>query len=274
MVAAAGLLLFSQGRSFVKGGAMALFSLVVLGLLCMPTNRADKERHLLVVVQPQIESPAPQIRPDPIPQHELTRELAQQPALQPQFSQPLRIDPEPPPEIRRLAPGLRLKPGGSPWEMHPMQSEVNNFPRTNKAGGPGGAPFAKVDLKRRPVLGFLWNTSMWEGGSTLADLTPVYVADEDEMPGLGPEPSVVAKKGYAVGGINVSAVKVVRGVQIVFMKLDGDRLKPDDQYVSDWIGTKVSDSTTALTTDGKIAIGVFGNQGLVLDSVGLVLRDN
>lgn len=248
---------------------MALFSLVVLGLLCLQPDGMDKGANAPIAVQqPAMPVPTPQIRQDPIPQYEPPKEfvhhLEQQ---QPQFQQQPRMDSQPPAEFGRTPSRLRLGQDGAMPEMDHLQ-------RTDKAGGPGGAAYSIVDNQRRPVRGFRWKMSTWFKEPTLAELTPVYEAREAPTSELEAEPFLVmAKEGYAVGGINVIADKFVRGVQVIFMKLDGDRLNPEDKYSSDWIGAETSESTATLTNDGKMVIGVFGGKGAVMDSIGLILDD-
>ena len=85
---------------------------------------------------------------------------------------------------------------------------------------------------------------------------------------------VMAKPGYAVGGVNIEASPYVAGFQVIFMRLDGKRLKPSDSYTSDWIrAAKEKPSETATyRTDGKRVIGIHGNNGAVVNTFGLIFQ--
>lgn len=73
---------------------------------------------------------------------------------------------------------------------------------------------------------------------------------------------VVAKHGYAVGGITVSNRfgYDMGGLSVRFMKINGDRLDPADAYESDWIGTPAADRKTYLGGEGEPVIGVIGRE--------------
>jgi hypothetical protein len=82
----------------------------------------------------------------------------------------------------------------------------------------------------------------------------------------------MAKKGYAVAGLEVKTNPYVAAVRVVFMRLDDDGdLDTDDTYKSAWIG-QAAGSAQTLGGDGKTVIGVYGRRAIVLDAVGLILE--
>ncbi len=82
-----------------------------------------------------------------------------------------------------------------------------------------------------------------------------------------------AKEGYAVGAIVVKAGDRVDGFRVVFMRIKGDRLDPNDKYESRWVGGRGGRAETLLGGDGKPVIGIHGRCGDDLDSIGLIQDD-
>ena len=76
---------------------------------------------------------------------------------------------------------------------------------------------------------------------------------------------VEARAGYAVGGIKGNG----RGFKIVFMRIEGTRLNPTDRYESEWLGGQGGEETL-LGGDGRPVVGIFGQAGGMVDSLGLV----
>jgi hypothetical protein len=48
------------------------------------------------------------------------------------------------------------------------------------------------------------------------------------------------------------------GIQIVYMKVDGNRLDPQESYVSPWLGTQTDGELQRLLSKGTPYIGVSG----------------
>lgn len=83
---------------------------------------------------------------------------------------------------------------------------------------------------------------------------------------------VVAKHGYAVGGITVANRSDLGGLSVRFMKITGDRLDPADAYDSDWIGVPAADRKTYLGGEGEPVIGIIGRESYVnCTGLGLIL---
>src|SRR5208283_1396485 len=61
---------------------------------------------------------------------------------------------------------------------------------------------------------------------------------------------VKARKGYAVGAINVRTGFGIDGFAVTFMKLEKGRLDPDQSYDSDWLGGHVGGGATRLGGSG------------------------
>jgi hypothetical protein len=159
---------------------------------------------------------------------------------------------------------------GQPTEPAPPVDPaklVASMPHSDRIGGSGGEPYAVIDEQHLPVLGFRYRTGDWGGMPAMAVVQPLYTTD------AGPNTEgevVLAKPGYAVGGLTVNADDVVRGIQVLFMRVEGDKLNPADNYQSDWLGTPPTAASTTLTGIGKKVLGVFGSKSTTLDSIGLL----
>jgi hypothetical protein len=101
-------------------------------------------------------------------------------------------------------------------------------------------------------------------GGALQAVQPVYqLEDRYELgkrhgsPG-GNEVQVLAKPGYAVGGLRIRSGLVLNALQLVFMRLEGNKLNPRDNYESDWIGSEGGGPAEFLG-EGRALAGVFGN---------------
>jgi hypothetical protein len=136
------------------------------------------------------------------------------------------------------------------------------------AGGKGGVPFAFADSEQRMAVGFRYALGSWAGQPALRLLEPLY-----ERPAAQRNGEVVAREGFAVGGLNANAGQYVHAVQIVFVRVTPNgKLDPSDSYTSDWLGTKTDATTTELDGRGTPVIGVHGRKAAVVDAIGLVLK--
>src|SRR5204863_4830275 len=88
-----------------------------------------------------------------------------------------------------------------------------------------------------------------------------------------PVKEVVAKPGYAVGGlVSGGAEGMARGkaFKVVFMRIAGTGLDPADSYQSPWQGEKGSGAEVKLGGDGSYIIGIQGRCATDIDAFGLV----
>ena len=131
----------------------------------------------------------------------------------------------------------------------------------------GGSPRRTGD-KDKPLLGFNYSMGDWAGGPCLAKLLPIYSTN---APPSG-QTQVLAKPGYAAAGLQVHADKVVRGVQVIFMKLNADgTLNAADSYVSELAGAQAP-APQKLGGDGRRMVGVHLRQGLIIDALAVVMQ--
>ena len=113
------------------------------------------------------------------------------------------------------------------------------------------------------------------GGPKIRSAQPIYRSGKNYYAGRiygapgGPVTTVVARPGYAVGGLVTHTGLTVDGFGIVFMKVDGDRLDPDDTYNSPWIGDRKGGSPGEVTTKGGLVVGLQGRAKNEVNALGL-----
>jgi hypothetical protein len=83
-------------------------------------------------------------------------------------------------------------------------------------------------------------------------------------------PEIVAKPGYAVGQIVLTATDRLDGFKIIFMRHAGGRLLAGDSYESAWVGVPMKGEVKTLG-DGSPVGGIFGKKGGEIDGFGLIL---
>jgi hypothetical protein len=117
------------------------------------------------------------------------------------------------------------------------------------------------------------------GGPKVRSVQPIYRSDNNNhYPGLtygeaiGPVFTVVARPGYAVGGLVTHTGLTVDGFGIVFMKVDGDRLDPSDTYNSPWIGDRKGGSPGEVMSKGGLIVGLQGKAKKELNGLGLTAK--
>ncbi len=144
-----------------------------------------------------------------------------------------------------------------------------NAQRSDTIGAPGGwkYEFAKDAV---PVLGFAYRFGSWDGHPCVGQIRPVF----NDAPVTEFPERILAKPGYAVGGVKLEVSPYVAGIQVIFMKLDGKRLNPADTYASDWIraGKEKPESEASYLSEGKLVIGIHGNNGAIVNTMGLIFQ--
>jgi hypothetical protein len=115
------------------------------------------------------------------------------------------------------------------------------------------------------------------GGPKISSVVPIYRVGEKLVDGkrhgklLGKETKAVAKPGYAVGAVKTHTGLTVDGFEMVFMKVDGDRLDASDAYNSPWLGDVKGGSPRDVSSDGKIPVGLQGRSGQEVNALGLIV---
>lgn len=148
-----------------------------------------------------------------------------------------------------------LEAGGSPLVQ-----------MTELVGGdePGGDFDAR--LSEGSVTGVRFRTGRWRDESGIMRIEPTNGTGSSDG-----ESQVVARSGYALGGINVDRDgKSLRAIQLVFMRVRPDgRLDAGDSYLSDWIGQPTGTMLPLRCAGGRM-IGFYGRKGILIRSIGLI----
>lgn len=148
--------------------------------------------------------------------------------------------------------------------------------KTATVGGDDGMPFE--DRNSSPLLGFIVSTSENNGEAVVKSVRPVYSEILDQSPSYG-RPStnaiiVVAKKGYAVGEICAKGSGRLDGFKIGFMRINGNRLDPNDRYESSWVGGVGGNEVKLGGGDNpRLVVGIYGKCSDSLSSLGLILLE-
>jgi hypothetical protein len=139
--------------------------------------------------------------------------------------------------------------------------------KTGSAGGEGGVPFEDLPQPRQFLRGFRYTIS---AKGEIASLVALYSLAEGRFSGSrqGAEQEILAKPGYALGGVMVKTAGVLCQLKLIFMRQAGGRLLPEDRYESDWIGGRPDGSVQEVTGGGQPLVGVFGRSGLLIDALG------
>jgi hypothetical protein len=137
-------------------------------------------------------------------------------------------------------------------------------------GGKGGFAFQSASPAGQPVLGFRYALGAWAGKKALAQLEPLY----ERNPAGGGPAQVLAKEGYAVGGLALDTSDLVHAVRVVFVRQKPDgSLDPADTYTSDWLGAPAGNPPQTLTSGQSPILGIHGRKGAVIDALGLVVGE-
>ena len=117
-------------------------------------------------------------------------------------------------------------------------------------------------------------------GTRVASIQPIFQVDRSYVEGasqgapVAGEATVVAKPGYAVGGVNTRTGLLLDAFQLVFMKYENGRLDPKESYTSGWLGNPRGGNLKNVSGNGKIVAGVFGlTNKREINSLGLVVAE-
>jgi hypothetical protein len=115
------------------------------------------------------------------------------------------------------------------------------------------------------------------GGLKIRSVQPIYRLGGAYYQGriygeyVGPFATFVAAPGYAVGGLVTHTGLTVDGFGMVFMKVNGDHLEPDDTYNSPWIGDKKGGGPGGVTSQGDLVVGLQGRAEREVNALGLTI---
>jgi hypothetical protein len=184
-------------------------------------------------------------------------------------------DPEKPAAKKSNAP-IKVTIGRMPKNAKPYaDADVENLSRSFVRDRDG---FRDLGPEGSVLVGVRVTYIERFGGPKVRSVQPIYRSDKSHYAGLiygeavGPVFTFVARPGYAVGGLVTHTGLTVDGFGIVFMKVDGDQLDPNDTYNSPWIGDKEGGSPGEVMTKGGLVVGLQGRAKTELNALGLTAK--
>lgn len=185
----------------------------------------------------------------------------------------------------RVGPNVGPQPNGPqpyiPQPNGPVIAENRKSPLI--AGAASGPDFTDEAPAGSLLVGLEMSPGFFANSRSLPiinALRPIYRNGTSETfgPWQGPqsqEPTVkvVAKPGYAVGGMTVRTQQGIVGLSLTFMRINGNRLDPNDSEQSQWVGGGNPNFrlNKKVGGDGRQVVGLFGrNFGQFVAAIGLL----
>ncbi len=143
------------------------------------------------------------------------------------------------------------------------------------------ATFRETQTTGAVLTGFVLNVSSRNARDTrILGILPIYQKGDKEIYGaaygnmLVRTHMLVAKKGYAVGKLEVRSALELLSLKVVFMKVAGDHLDENDSYASDLAGADDNSWRKEVSTGGRLPVGLYGseNNKKLLHDFGLVVK--
>ncbi|HEX3654275.1 MAG TPA: trypsin-like peptidase domain-containing protein [Pirellulales bacterium] len=130
--------------------------------------------------------------------------------------------------------------------------------------GHGDQAYRDTNRNDGLLIGLLFAYGDFHGQPTIGAMRPVFLTKRGRENGdwhgaRSPDSRhILAKPGYAVGGLKIRAGLGIDSLQVVFMRVQGDHLDPADSYESPMYGGPGGGGQSTLGGDGALIIGIFG----------------
>jgi hypothetical protein len=141
-------------------------------------------------------------------------------------------------------------------------------------------PFREVPAGGAILIGFEFGFGRFVNKLTVNGLRPIYLSTQGKAAGnwhgpqsLAPVVHIEARTGYAVGALKIKSGLSIERVSVVFMKIRGTELDPNDVYESPTYGDGDFGKPDIVGFDGSLVVGVHGRTSRKdgdIDSLGLV----
>ena len=160
-----------------------------------------------------------------------------------------------------------------------VENRVKNWGtvvHTEVVGNPVGSRFESVRAERGLLVGLRY--SIDRDDDEIASLKPMFQTPyggelgSDHRGRNRGASDIVARPGYAVGGLVVKADRRIHGFRVIFMRVNGLRLQETDRYESPWIGGEADIDAKTLGDTGDPVVGFFGTAESKIYSIGLALK--
>jgi hypothetical protein len=179
------------------------------------------------------------------------------------------VEPPPPPPEGPL---------GDPESPLPkFRYTTDELAQTELAGNRSGNPFSDSAPTGGILVGVRVSLGKFGHLPIIQSLQPIYQVESRFVEGGrhggsgGPTVRAMAKPGYAVGGVKLRAGLLLNGFELVFMRIDGQRLDADDAYKSDWLGTTTGGREYEVHSDGALVVGLHGTRDKNMRGLGLIM---
>ena len=163
----------------------------------------------------------------------------------------------------------RIPRSAKPYPQQDLEDLTRSFAEKERDGfrdvGPAGSVLVGVRVSYIERF----------GGPKISSAQPIYRSGKSHYLGriygivASPVTTAFAKPGYAVGGLITHTGLTVDGFRMVYMKVDGDRLDPNDTYNSPWLGDLQGGGPGEVMTRGGLVVGLQGRAGNEVNALGL-----
>jgi hypothetical protein len=184
--------------------------------------------------------------------------------------------------LQRLAIQKRLRelPGTTDFELLAALVDAG-LDKSKRSGGKDPAGAVARPATAGLLVGLEYTTLgfVTPGRRIIKSLAPVFLTKEGSVkgktygvPSKSMEPKTLeARPGYAVGGLVTDGTDRLNGFKVVFMRVHGVTLDPEDSYESEWIGgTHLATTLDTLGGDGRPVVGLQVTSGMDIDALGLL----
>jgi hypothetical protein len=146
--------------------------------------------------------------------------------------------------------------------------------RSEMPCGKGGTWFTNADQAKRPMVGLNMTMMRWAGKNDVINRIEPIFDPQTKSSKEATRIIDVAKPGYAISGLHINGDDYSHCVRIIYAKIDGNKLNPEDTYTTDWLGDPfTNERDQEIGNSGHLVIGIYGKQGMNVDGIGLVLLD-
>jgi hypothetical protein len=153
----------------------------------------------------------------------------------------------------------------------------------------GQSPFEDVSRLGGVLIGARFTTVQSGDRTIILSIEPIYLTTRNDVTGpkrgtdrdkfgrkvkssLLQTEAIRAKPGYAVGALRVRLGVGLEAVGLTFMRINGDRLDPNDSYDAKWVGNPGPEGLRRFGGEGHLAVGIRGSEAnKELQQYGLVL---
>jgi hypothetical protein len=167
---------------------------------------------------------------------------------------------------KNLGPNDRagaLAPASPLWATLRQKVQQRQF-KTNEVlgGGFGHRDFSETHPDGGVLIGFFAGE---DEGNVVSYLQPIFLTAQGEKVGQAygsvrrPIQCLKAKPGYALGSVTVRTGGVMDAFAAYFMKVEGERLVPGDNYTSPGVGGQ-GGGPGSFTTSGGLLVGIHGKR--------------